>query len=191
MLKLASTTAPAWVERALAGLDDVLLDHAHCEKKAAGVPMRLIFQYPEHAFLMAPLAALAREELAHFEEVLAWLGRRGLRFARQRPSPYAGRLRAIVREEDPERLLDVLLCSAVIEARSCERLTLLAEALPDPDLARFYDGLRKAEARHHGVYVDLACELVGREAVAARLPEVTAHEAEVLTRAPSDPRLHN
>lgn len=191
VLKLASTTGSAWVERALAGFDELLLDHAHCEKKAAGVALRLIFQYPEHPFLMAPLAALAREELAHFEEVLTWLQRRALRFGRQRPSPYGGRVRRLVRAAEPERLLDILLCSAVIEARSCERLGLLAEALPDPALAGFYQRLRNAEARHHGVYVELACELADRDSVAARLVEVTAHEAEVLARAPAEPRLHN
>ena len=191
MLKLASATSPAWADRVLRDLPELLLDHAHCEKKAAGVAMRLIFQYPEVPFLMGPLAGLAREELAHFEEVLGWLRRRSLRFGRQRPSPYGGRLRRVVRAAEPERLLDLLLCSAVIEARSCERLGLLAEALPDPALAGFYAGLRTAEARHHGIYVELACELADRDSVAARLTRITAHEAEVLARAPAEPRLHN
>jgi len=92
VLRLASRTDPAWVERALARLDDVLLDHAHCEKKAAGAAVRLLFSYPEARFLQEPLARLAREELAHFEEVLGHLRRRGVPFARQRPAPYAGRL---------------------------------------------------------------------------------------------------
>ncbi len=191
MLKLASVTDPAWGEAMLRDLPGVLLDHAHCEKKAAGVALRLIFQYPEHPFLMEPLAALAREELAHFEEVLGWLGRHGLTYRRQRPSAYAGRLRRIVRDAEPDRLLDTLLCSAVIEARSCERLGLLAEALGETPLGRFYRGLRNAEARHHGVYVDLACRLAPPGEVAARLEEVTAHEAAVLAEAPGEPRLHS
>ena len=191
MLKLASETPSGWAERAAGRMDEILLDHAHCEKKAAGVAVTLIFQYPEHAGLMAPLSALAREELAHFEEVLRQLERRGLAFGRQRPSPYAGRLREIVRKAEPARLLDTLLCSAVIEARSCERLGLLAEALDDKELAAFYEGLRAAEARHHGVYLDLACQIASRDEAAARLFDFTEHEARVLERAPTDPRLHN
>ena len=194
MLKLASETAPDWAERAAASLDEVLLDHAHCEKKAAGVAVTLIFQYPHRPELIAPLAALAREELAHFEEVLAWLDRRGQKFGRQRASPYAGRLRRIVRNEEPERLLDMLLCCAVIEARSCERLGLLGDALErrgETGLAHFYKGLRAAEARHHRLYVDLACELVGSELARERLDDFTAHEAAVLAMAPDEPRIHN
>lgn len=191
MLKLASVTDPAWAERVLQDLPEILLDHAHCEKKAAGVPLRLIFQYPEHPFLMAPLAALAREELGHFEEVLGWLGRHGLVYRRQRPSPYAGRLRRLVRAEEPLRLLDTLLCSAVIEARSCERLGLLSVALGEEPLGRFYEALRKAEARHHGVYVDLACQLRPRAEVTERLETITHREAAILAEPPVLPRLHS
>jgi tRNA-(ms[2]io[6]A)-hydroxylase len=189
VLKLASETPPSWTERALAQLDEVLLDHAHCEKKAAGVALTLLFQYPERASFQAPLAALAREELSHFEAMLGVLARRGIPFRRQRPSAYAGRLRRAASAREPARLLDLLLCSALIEARSCERLGLLAEALPDVALARLYASLRAAEARHHGLYVELACEIAPREQVAARLAALAAHEAEVLAGA-HEPRLH-
>jgi tRNA-(ms[2]io[6]A)-hydroxylase len=190
MLTLASSTGPAWAERAVESLDEVLLDHAHCEKKAAGMALRLLFAYPQHAFLQEPLARLAREELAHFEEVLAALRARGLSLRPQRPAPYAGRLRERVRSAEPERLVDLLLCSALIEARSCERFGLLARAVADPALARFYAGLLEAEARHHRVYVDLAAETLSRERVRARLAELAAHEALVLSEAPALARLH-
>ena len=189
MLKLASETPAAWTARALVDLDEVLLDHTHCEKKAAGNALTLLFQYPERASLQAPLAALAREELSHFEAMLGLLARRGVPFRRQRPSPYAGRLRSAVSAREPERLIDTLLCSALIEARSCERLGLLAEALPDPELARFYASLRAAEARHHGLYVELACVVAPRTQVAARLAELAQHEAQAVDRG-SEPRLH-
>jgi tRNA-(ms[2]io[6]A)-hydroxylase len=189
VLKLASETPPAWAARALAQLQEVLLDHAHCEKKAAGVALTLLFQYPERAAFQAPLAALAREELAHFEAMLAVLAQRGIPFRRQRPSAYAGKLRAAVAVREPARLVDTLLCSALIEARSCERLGILAEALPDVALARFYASLRAAEARHHGVYVELACGVAPREQVAARLEELAQHEAEIIGAA-NEPRLH-
>jgi tRNA-(ms[2]io[6]A)-hydroxylase len=191
MLLLASATDPAWVERALASLDVVLLDHAHCEKKAASTAVNLIFRYQDRPQLMRPLSELAREELAHFEEVLDVLARRGVAFGRLDPSPYASELMKVVRDREPKRLLDTLLCCALIEARSCERMTLLAPRLPE-DLAKLYRGLLAAEARHHQAYVDLAraCGFPDAE-VRARLAEIAAHEAAVVARAPAEPRLHN
>ncbi|MDX1648928.1 MAG: tRNA isopentenyl-2-thiomethyl-A-37 hydroxylase MiaE [Myxococcota bacterium] len=158
MLRLAAATAPGWGRFAARHLDAILRDHAHLEKKAAGTAVTLLFRHPDLEALQAPLAALAREELAHFEAVLAELRARGIPFGRHRPAPYAGRLHRAVRSREPERLVDTLLCAAVIEARSCERLGLLAEALAagEPRFAAFYRGLHAAEARHHGVYVDLA-----------------------------------
>lgn len=190
MLKLASDTPAGWASWAAGHLDEILLDHAHCEKKAAGNAMTLLFQYPDQPSLQRPLSELAREELRHFEQVLTWLARRGRGLERQRPAPYAGRLRKLVRDGEPARLIDLLLCSAAIEARSCERLGLLAQALPEPELAAFYRGLRAAEARHHGLYVELACTVAGPDVVRDRLAEVTAHEAQVLAEAPVLPRLH-
>ena len=193
MLGLLTPTGPSWIERALAHVDAILLDHAHCEKKAASTAINLIFRYQDHPSLMAPLSALAREELAHFEEVLALLERRGIAFGRLDPSQYAGELMSIVRTHEPVRLLDTLLCCALIEARSCERMQILAQRLPDEELARLYRGLLTAEARHHQAYVDLARGLgVFDEAqIRTRLAEIAAHEAAVIARAPKVPRLHN
>jgi tRNA-(ms[2]io[6]A)-hydroxylase len=190
MLSLASSTEPAWTARALGSLDEILIDHAHCEKKAAGMAVRLLFSYPHHDFLQEPLSRLAREELAHFEEVLAALHARGMRLRPQRPAPYAGRLRERVRHGEPERLVDLLLCNALIEARSCERFGLLARAVGEPTLARFYSGLHEAEARHHRMYLDLASEVLPRERVRARLDELAGHEARVLAQPPALARLH-
>src|SRR5262249_11783058 len=119
MLHLASTTDTAWLARALAHLDEILVDHAHCEKKAASTALSLLFRYPEQPELLTPLARLAREELTHFEEVLDRLRARGLGLRRQQPSPYASELMAGVRAAEPGRLVDTLLCMALIEARSC------------------------------------------------------------------------
>jgi tRNA-(ms[2]io[6]A)-hydroxylase len=190
MLHLASTTDPGWLGRALSDLDELLLDHAHCEQKAAGNAISLLFRYPQHAFLMAPLAALAREELAHFQQVLERLAERGARFRPQRASPYAGRLRSVVRGPEPGRLVDTLLCSAVIEARSCERFQLLAEGVPDVVLAAFYRGLLASEARHHQVFLELAEELAPRDEVLGRLDAIARHEADVLAGSPALARLH-
>ncbi len=196
MLNLASTTDPAWTHRALAHLDDILLDHAHCEKKAASTAISLIFRYPEYPSLAIPLARLAREELAHFEEVIGHLRARGLEFSRQRPSPYAARLMEAVRKTKPERLIDTLLCCGLIEARSCERMQCLATALEaagERPLTKLYRGLLACEARHHATYVDLVRDLalVSETELRTRLAELAAHEAEVIRSAPSDPRLHN
>lgn len=191
MLNLAAPTRASWLPEALDHLPDVLVDHAHCEKKAASTAMGLLFRFPHHGALLRPLSALAREELEHFEQVLDVLDARGIRFQRQRPSPYAGRLHEAVRPGAEDGLLDTLLCCALIEARSCERMKLLAGALPDPELAAFYRGLLACEARHHVTYVDLARGLFEEEAVWARLAELAAHEAAVLAEAVYPVRLHS
>ena len=193
MLHLASTTDPRWAAQAPAHLEEILLDHAHCEKKAASTAISLIFRYPERAALLVPLARLAREELAHFEEVLAALRARGREYGRLAPSPYAARLMTAVRTHEPARLLDTLLCCALIEARSCERMQILAEVLDDPGLVKLYRGLLACEARHFDSYVDLArtLELAPEPALMARLAELAAHEAEVLREPPGEIRLHS
>jgi tRNA-(ms[2]io[6]A)-hydroxylase len=191
VLNLASTTAGSWLDRALADFDAILLDHAHCERKAAGTALKLLFQYPDRPFLQAPVAELAREELAHFKLVLARLETRGVAFGRQRPSAYAGRLKALVRDGEPHRLVDLLLISALIEARSCERFQLLAAHHPEAAFRDFYAGLHAAEARHHGLYLQLA-EGVSTEAqVRARLAQLARDEAEIIAEGNDPVRLHS
>jgi len=190
MLSLASTSDRAWAERACAHLDEILLDHAHCEKKAASTAVSLLFKYAERRELLVTLSQLAREELEHFEAVLAQLAVRGVTFRHQVPSPYAGQLVKAICAREPERLLDTLLCAALIEARSCERMRLLAETLDDPALAGLYRGLLAAEARHHQAYVELATAVAPRAHVRTRLRELALHEAAVLASAPPIARLH-
>jgi tRNA 2-(methylsulfanyl)-N6-isopentenyladenosine37 hydroxylase len=190
VLRLTASTVPAWTESALDRLDELLVDHAHCEKKAAGTALALLFRYPRRAFLFEPLSRLAREELVHFEEVLRVLRERGIPFGPLRPSPYAGRLRALVRSAEPGRLVDTLLCSALIEARSCERFRLLAEAVPDAGLRALYGGLRASEARHHRVYLRLAAELLPPAALRERLAVLADGEARVLGGLAPGARMH-
>ena len=190
MLHLATTTKSNWVHRARAGIDDILLDHAHCEKKAASTAMSLIFRYPHHDVLMRPLSELAREELEHFELMLGVLDRRGVSFRRQRPSPYAAELMTVVRKSEPDKLLDTMLCCALIEARSCERMQLLHEHLEEPDLVDLYGSLLESEARHHATYVRLAEQIYPHDDVRARLREVATHEGNVVAAAPDIPRMH-
>lgn len=193
MLHLATPTRAEWIEQALANIDTVLLDHAHCEKKAASTAINLIFRYAHIPDLQRPLSELAREELRHFELLLGLLEARGLPFHRLRPAPYAGRLLSAVRATEPHRLVDTLLACSLIEARSCERMRLLAEHLSEPDLARMYRGLLASEARHHTGYVELALAVAQDEATAvhARLEELARHEAEVLAELHPYPRIHS
>ena len=171
-------------------MDAILLDHAHLEKKAASTALTLMFRNPDRSQLMRPLSELAREELRHFEAVLQVLETRGLTFRRQKPSAYAGRLLEVARSGEQERLMDTLLCCAFIEARSCERMKLLSEHLPDAQLAGFYRGLLASEARHHRLYLDLAETVAPADAVRARRDVIGAHEAEVVRSMPFEPRLH-
>jgi tRNA-(ms[2]io[6]A)-hydroxylase len=187
---LAVRTEGAWLERALRDIDEVLVDHAHCEKKAASTALSLLFRYPEQGAMLVPLARLAEEELRHFAEVVEVLAARGVGLRHQVPSSYAGALLAAVRPTEPERLVDTLLCAALIEARSCERMQLLADALADERLVALYRGLLRAEARHQGTYLSLAAAVPGAGPIDARLAELARHEAAVLARAEPRTRLH-
>lgn len=192
MLPLASKTDSAWAHRAVEHLDEILVEQAHLEKKAAAAALRYLFRYPDRQALQTPLSALAREELQHFELVLRHLRRRGVAFGPQVPSTYAAELQRAVRVSEPHRLLDSLLCSALIEARSCERMRLLGEVVGsrDAELGTLYRELVASEARHHGSYVRLAEGEFSVAEVRARLAELAAHEASVIAALPALPRLH-
>ncbi len=191
MLNLAVETDPTWVDRALADLEELLLDHAHCERKAAGLAVRMMFRYPDLGYLHEPLSRLAREELAHYEEVLRVIGARGGVLRRQKPSSYAGQLTKAIRGREPERLIDTLVVAAIIEARSCERFKLLAAAVGDPTLAKLYSGLLACEARHHNIYLELAVRAGGEVAAKDRLRELAALEAEILSTPGPSVRMHS
>jgi tRNA-(ms[2]io[6]A)-hydroxylase len=190
-LHLATTTRSSWLGEALEDLDAVLLDHAHCEKKAASTAMNMIFRYADRPSLLRPLSEHAREELEHFELMLGVLEKRGIAFDRLTPAPYAAELYKVVRKQEPERLLDTLLCCSLIEARSCERMTLLSENLPDPELAELYRSLLASEARHVSVFVELATEIFGREVTRERRLEIAAHEGRVLETPGPEARMHS
>ncbi len=190
MLNLESESSSDWLNRALSGMDEILLDHAHCEKKAASTALSLIFRYPEQNHMLQPLSELAREELCHFEIVIKLLDDREIPYTKQKPSPYAGQLMSCVRTSEPNRLIDTLLCCALIEARSCERMQLLADHLDDETLAQLYRSLLASEARHHGIYVGLASQIMDEAIVRERLKEIALREAEIIRDAPAMVRMH-
>jgi tRNA-(ms[2]io[6]A)-hydroxylase len=164
----------------LADFDAFLLDHASCERKAAASALSLIARHSEHALLVDPLTALAREELEHFAQVFRLIQRRGLRLGPDEKDPYVNLLLKGIRPEMETRLLDRLVASALIEARSCERFGLLADALPDGDLRSFYQALYRSEAGHYVVFTRLAERLFGETQAAAALARLARHEASVM-----------
>ena len=178
---LAAPSSSGWLEAACARPDLLLIDHAHCERKAAGVALQLMFRYPAEPGLAEALSPLAREELEHFEQVLALMSRRGLGLRPLQAPAYGARLSKAVRREEPDRMLDSFLTAGLIEARSHERMALLAAHAREPELRDLYGELLASEARHFGIYWLLAEARFGREHTTARLTELAAVEVEALT----------
>lgn len=185
---LRSSTDPRWVEVALAGLESTLADHAHCEKKAAASALKLVADHADRPDLVRALAKLAQEELQHFHAVLAELGRRGMTLPSDEGDPYARALVRLVRGGEGA-LVDRLLVSALIEARSCERLAILAGALPDARLRELYARLAQSEAGHERLFVDLARRHGGLD-VERRLDALAEAEARIVRELPLLPRIH-
>lgn len=188
---LKQPTSTAWIEQAIASLDTILLDHSHCERKAAGVALNMMFRYPSNDKLVRTLTAIAQEELTHFEQVNQWLDKRGIPLAPLGSPPYGAQLNSQVRRQEPGRLLDLLLVSGLIEARSHERLGLLADHIDDPPLAAFYRGLMASEARHYGAYWILATTYFNVEEVNQRLEELAEFESSILAELHPQPRIHS
>ena len=152
---LLCETPDAWLAGVPEQLDTLLIDHANCEKKAASTALNLIYRYVDRPDLMMKLSKLAREELRHFEQVLAILKKRNVEYAHVSPARYAGELRHQVRTHEPARLVDILIVSAIVEARSCERFSRVMTVV-DKELGDFYGSLLKSEQRHFEVYLQLA-----------------------------------
>ncbi|MCE9547947.1 MAG: tRNA-(ms[2]io[6]A)-hydroxylase [Planctomycetia bacterium] len=191
MLSLKSDTRPEWIREVAENLDEVLIDHAHCEKKAAGTAMNLLFAYVDQEPLCRELSAIVVEELEHFGMVLDLLSRRGIRFRRLAPSQYGRKLNDLVRKLEPGRGVDRLLVASLIEARSCERFAWLRDHLADAELAAFYGSLFESEARHHSSYVQMACLFAEEEVVRARLEELAQAEAEIIAVGETPVRVHS
>jgi tRNA-(ms[2]io[6]A)-hydroxylase len=182
-------SSPSWLSAALADLPTLLVDHAHCEKRAASTAVRFLFKYPDWPRLCAAMSKLAREELVHFDQVRRQLDARGLPFRGLPSANYGAALFALVGPAGKDRKVDELLVCALIEARSHERFVRLAAAVPDAALATFYGELAEAEARHGEIYVELATEAAGAD-VGARLGELSAREAEIVARRDQPLRMH-
>ncbi len=186
---LPCRTPQRWIENALANQDLMLIDHAHCKKKAASTALSLMYRYVDNTDLLNRMSRLAREELRHFEQVLAIMKKRGVRYDHLTPARYAAGLRKEVRTEDPGRLVDVLIAGAIIEARSCERFAALAPHLDDK-LSDFYNGLLKSGARHYRDYLGLAEQAAGGP-VEDRIGTFLALERQLIESPDTEFRFHS
>lgn len=183
-------TPQRWYEVACERWQELLIDHANCEKKAASTALSFIFTYPEDFALTEKLSRLAREELRHFEQVQKFMQTLRVPFKRLSPSRYADGLRRALRAHEPNRLIDLMLCGALIEARSCERFLGLAPRLAAP-LGDFYASLAQSEARHRGLYLKLAEQRANDIDWRARLRQIGEIEAELITAPDPQFRFHS
>ncbi len=191
MLNLKSASPARWLDQVNNHLDEILIDHAHCEKKAAGTAMNLLFAYVDNDELCRAMTEIIEEELEHFHLVRELLQRRGIRFRRLKPSQYGRKMNDLVREMEPGRAVDRLLVAGLIEARSCERFDLLRKHVEDRELAEFYDSLFESEARHHSTYVRLAKHFAPEREVHRRLAELAEAEAAIIEEGEELPRMHS
>jgi|TARA_B100000809_G_scaffold248728_1_gene279134 tRNA-(ms[2]io[6]A)-hydroxylase len=185
---LACKTPQAWIDKALSSLEVLLLDHAHCEKKAATTAISLIHRYPDKN-LARYLSPLAREELLHFEQVLKLIKKEGFNYRNLRSGTYAKELYEASSQNEPNRLKDSLLICALIEARSCERFSALLDFLP-ASLSKFYARLHEAESRHCDLYLNIYTEIFDED-WQDRLQPLSLIEASLIRRPDSLFRFHS
>jgi tRNA-(ms[2]io[6]A)-hydroxylase len=172
----------------------LLIDHAFLEKKAANNAMELMTRWPGDylAGWVETMSSVARDETAHLVQVIRMLARRGGKLERIHKNPYANSLRLLVRKgQQPGEILDRLLVSALIEARSCERFAVLAATTEEEELSSFYKALYTSELGHYRVFLKLAHKLASKEIVDARWQQMLAAEAEILSQQVPGPRIHS
>ncbi|WP_333819634.1 tRNA-(ms[2]io[6]A)-hydroxylase [Ohtaekwangia sp.] len=181
-LGLELPTDPRWVNIAETHLEDILVDHAYCEQKAASSCISLIVLYPEKDLLVERLSPIVAEEWSHFERVLAELRKRGWSLGRQRKDEYVEKLSRVIQKggSREQQLMEKLLMNALIEARSCERFKILWKHIPDQELAEFYHELMISEAGHYKNFLQLAKEYMPEEVVMNRWHELLEQEAEIV-----------
>lgn len=187
---LPCATPDRWIENALENQSLMLIDHANCEKKAASTALSLINRYTDNFELLNKMSRLAREEMRHFEQVIALMKRRKISYEHVSASRYAAGLRDLARKEDPSKLVDILIIGAFIEARSFERFALLAPHL-DAELEKFYLSLLKSEARHYQDYLKLAKTVAGDQSIDDRIDLIAQRERELIESADTQFRFHS
>jgi tRNA-(ms[2]io[6]A)-hydroxylase len=182
MLGLKLATDPYWVNIAEKSIDEILTDHAYCEQKAASTCISLIIQFPDKTDLVDELTPIVAEEWGHFRKVIKELKARGYSFGKKRIDDYVVELMKFQRKggKEIDRLMDKLLISAMIEARSCERFRLLSLHISDEDLKKFYHEFMVSEAGHYRTFIDLAKMYCGEEPVKKRWQEMIEFETKIM-----------
>lgn len=191
-LDLAVATRPEWAQAVLADLPAFLQDHADCERKASAMAMSFVAKYPDRVEIIPELIATGIEELEHFQQVHAMMGKRGIRLAKEiAEDPYIKALLALCRTDPINRFLDRLLLASIIECRGAERFRLVCEAIADDaELKEFYHRLWVSEAKHGNIFVEMALRYFDRGKVYQRLNELNLAEGEVILRLPLRAALH-
>jgi tRNA-(ms[2]io[6]A)-hydroxylase len=193
MLGLKLATDPRWVNIAEKNIGEILIDHAYCEQKAATNGISLILRYPDREKIVETVAPIVAEEWGHFRMVLKEMAKRGYKLGPKRADKYVIELFKLERKggKEERQLMDKLLISALIEARSCERFRLLSENIADIELREFYHELMISEAGHYRIFLDLAKEYMPEAEVKQRLQEMLEAEAEILKNLElRDDRIH-
>ena len=191
LLNLQSTSQQRWLDQVDESLEEILVDHAHCEHKAAANAMSIMGAYIDNVEICREMTEIVNEELEHFHLVIALLERRGIKFRCQPAGHYGRELNSLVRPRGAERAVDRMLIASLIEARSCERFSLLADHVQDQELSEFYRSLFESEARHHSTYVRMAKHFAPDDVVKQRLQELSALEAAIIAKGNSLPRMHS
>jgi tRNA 2-(methylsulfanyl)-N6-isopentenyladenosine37 hydroxylase len=192
MLGLKLATDPRWVNIVEGNIQEILTDHAFCEQKAASNAITIMVNYPEHSDLVTSMVELAQEELSHFNMVHEQILKRGWALGRERKDHYVNDLMSFMRKGGARHivLIDRLLFSAMIEARSCERFRVLSENIKDPQLANFYRELMISEANHYTMFITFARKYAQGEDVEKRWKEFLAFEAEVISKYGKSETIH-
>lgn len=190
LLHLKSTTPPEWLALVRNEESKLLLDHAHAEQKAAAMAISLLNSFPDKPGLAETLPALALEEMDHFNQVMTLIIKRGYPFAKPEKDLYAGSLKKLIRNPRDSYFMDLLLVSAIIEARSCERFDILRREYPDEELRQFYQSLFPVEARHYSLFIGLALKSFSKELVFSRLDDLLTEESKILQALPVRPVMH-
>ena len=192
MFGLKLPTDPRWVDLAEKNIEEVLIDHAWCEQKAASSAISMIVHYPEKSELVAAMIELSKEELDHFQMGHKRILDRGLVLGKPRRDEYVRALLTFFKKDVPreDKLTHELLISALIEARSCERFRLLSEQIKDKDLAEFYHVLMVSEANHYTLFLNFARQYGDREVVDAKWQSLLEFESEVIKNLSNEETMH-
>jgi len=192
MLGLKLPTDPRWANIAEKNIEEILTDHAWCEQKAASNAISITIRYPDKSELITDLLALAQEELTHFQMVHERILARGLELGKPRKDEYVRQLMAYFPQggKREDRLVNDLLISAMIEARSCERFKVLSDNIGDKELSAFYQDLMISEANHYTLFLNYARKYGGREIADKKWGALLDFEAEIMRNLGNEERIH-